>query len=381
MPKGPLQILDLRDSPWVDGPGRTILQSAGMVDNQRCEIIVGAFKGDSHGEHAYMSQAEAMQLRVLPIRENSAFDRQVIRQIMESIDRLSIDILHTHDFRSDLFGLLCAKRAKIPVVSTCHGWIANNLKGKVYTQLDRFMLRFFDRVITVSDVMRGQLRDWGIKDERLTVIPNALVIDDYRPDKSNQMFRQELGLSATTKLIANIGRLSPEKGQDIFLHAAKQLLATNPDLCFVLIGIGLQQDYLQQLARDLGIASNVVFAGYRKDMHDIYNSLDLVVQSSYTEGMPNVILESLLMQVPVVATRVGGTGEVVQHEYSGLLIDANNLPQLVAGMADYLDNPQRHRYMVDMGRQYVIEHFDHNHRVSRLMDVYDQVAGRTGKGD
>lgn len=380
MSKGPLHILDLRDSPWVDGPGRTILQSAAMVDRERCEIIVGAFNGNSHGEHAYMSQAEAMQLQVLPIRENSAFDRQVISQILESIDRLSIDILHTHDFRSDLFGLWCAKKANIPIVSTCHGWIANNFKGKVYTRLDRFMLRFFDRVITVSDVMREQLLDRGVKDDRLRVIPNALVIDDYRPDKSRQAFRQELGLSPNTRLIANIGRLSPEKGQDIFLRAARQLLETNHDLCFVLIGIGPQQDYLQQLARQLGIASSVVFAGYRQDMQEIYNSLDLVVQSSCTEGMPNVILESLLMQVPVVATRVGGTEEVVQHGFSGLLIDANNLPQLVAGIADFLHSPQRHRDMVDKGREYVMEHFDHNRRVNRLMDVYEQVAEQTEKG-
>jgi glycosyltransferase involved in cell wall biosynthesis len=351
-----------------------------MVDRERCEIIVGAFNGNSHGEHAYMSQAEAMQLQVLPIRENSAFDRQVISQILESIDRLSIDILHTHDFRSDLFGLWCAKKANIPIVSTCHGWIANNFKGKVYTRLDRFMLRFFDRVITVSDVMREQLLDRGVKDDRLRVIPNALVIDDYRPDKSRQAFRQELGLSPNTRLIANIGRLSPEKGQDIFLRAARQLLETNHDLCFVLIGIGPQQDYLQQLARQLGIASSVVFAGYRQDMQEIYNSLDLVVQSSCTEGMPNVILESLLMQVPVVATRVGGTEEVVQHGFSGLLIDANNLPQLVAGIADFLHSPQRHRDMVDKGREYVMEHFDHNRRVNRLMDVYEQVAEQTEKG-
>ena len=135
-----------------------------------------------------------------------------------------------------------------------------------------------------------------------------------------------------------------------------------------------QQDYLQQLVDELGIADHVVFAGYRKDMRDLYNSLDLVVQSSYTEGMPNVILESLLMQVPVVATDVGGTAEVVQHEQSGILIEANNLQQLVNGMQDYLDNPRRHADLVAAGREYVARNFDHNRRVARLMDVYEQVA-------
>ena len=119
-----------------------------MVDPSRCEIIVGAFYGDSHGEHAYMQAARERQLQVLPIMEQSAFDRQVVKQILQAISQHSIDILHTHDFRSDLFGLWCAKKAGIPLVTTCHGWIANNLKGRVYTSIDKFSLRFFDRVIT-----------------------------------------------------------------------------------------------------------------------------------------------------------------------------------------------------------------------------------------
>lgn len=380
MPQGPIRILDLRDSPWVDGPGRTILQTASMVDRDRCEILIGAFCGDGHGEQAYMQEAKRLGLQVFPIVERNTFDRQVLMQIRNAIQCESIDILHTHDFRSNIFGLLCAKRAGIPVVSTCHGWIANNWKGRVYTSIDKLTLRLFDCVVAVSDAMGKQLQGFGIHADRIQVIRNALIIEQYQPDRGNQEFRREFGISDDTHLIANIGRLSPEKGQDIFLRAARVILEDRQDVLFILIGVGPEETMLRRLAKELCIENFLLFAGYRKDMREIFNSLDLVVQSSFTEGMPNVILESMLMQVPVVATRVGGTAEVVRQDYSGVLIEPNNLDELVDGITRYLQNPGEHRAMAKNGCVFVREHFDHNRRISMMMETYESIIqGRIGR--
>lgn len=377
MMRPPYKVLDLRDSPWVDGPGRTILQSATMVDEDSCKIMIGAFFNDSHEKHAYINEAERLRLDILPIKESSAFDRQVIRQILDAISRHSINILHSHDFRSNIFGLICAKRARIPIISTCHGWISNGIKGKIYTNIDKLSLRFFDEVISVSDTMRKQLLAMGIADDRISVIRNALIVDNYQPDRSRQILRDELGLSADTKIIANIGRLSPEKGQDIFLQAAQDLLKRYDKLCFVLIGIGPDKSRLEKLVSELGINDSVVFLGFRKDMHEIYNSIDLVVQSSYTEGMPNVVLESLLMKVPVVATAVGGTSEIIKAGATGVLIEPHNLPQLVDGIAGFLDMPGQYQVMAQAGSEFVGRNFDHNQRVTSLMNVYEKVMSRT----
>jgi len=374
MSNRPIRILDCRDSPWVDGPGRTILQVASMVDRARCEIIIGAFCGKSHGDHAYMQEAQRLGLQLLPIIEESAFDRRVLKQISHAIKKESIDILHTHDFRSHMFGLLCAKMAGIPIMATCHGWIANNRKGKIYMLIDKFTLRFFDCVIAVSDRMGRQLQEMGIRPDRIRVIRNALVLDEYQPDRAKQEFRRELGVSDNTRIIANIGRLSQEKGQDIFLQAAQVILQDHQDVLFVLIGIGPEEDRLREMAKALDIEKYLVFAGYRKNMREIYNSLDLVVQSSYTEGMPNVILESLLMEVPVVATKVGGTAEVVQDQQTGVLIEPHDLGQLVMGIASFLQNSSWHRQAVKKGRLFVSQNFDHKKRVELLMDSYDAVS-------
>lgn len=367
------RVLDLRDSPWVDGPGRTILDTASMVDPGRYRIVVGAFSGDRHGEHAYLAEAVRRRLETYPIAEKRALDPDVLRQIMSWCRSNAIDIIHTHDFRSDLYGLVAARRLGIPAVSTCHGWIANDLKGRIYTSVDKFLLRFFDRVIVVSARMQTQLASRGIPARKIALIQNALIVENYRPDRGDRAVRAEWGIPGHHRLVGKIGRLSPEKCQDLFLRAAAELLTHDRDLSFVLIGIGPEEERLRRLAAELGIAGHVVFAGYRGDMQRVYNSLDLVVQSSSTEGMPNVVLEALLMRVPVVATDVGGTAEIVTDGKSGRLIPPNDLGALVAGMREALGDARRAAEWVDAGERTVRSDFSHNLRLQRIMAVYDQV--------
>lgn len=372
------RVLDLRDSPWVDGPGRTILDTASMVDPQRYRIVVGAFSGERHGEHAYLTEALRRDLETYPIAERRALDPEVLRQIMRWCRSNAIDIIHTHDFRSDLYGLAAARRLGIPAVSTCHGWIANNLKGRIYTSVDKFLLRFFDRVIVVSARMQAHLRSRGIPAHKIALIQNALIVEQYRPERSDRTLQAEWGIPAHHKVVGKIGRLSPEKCQDLFLRAAAELVRHDPAVSFVLIGIGPEEERLRRLADELGIADRVVFAGYRSDMQRVYNSLDLVVQSSSTEGMPNVILEALLMRVPVVATDVGGTAEIVTDGKSGRLIPPNDLQALVAGMREALTGTARTAAWVDAGERQVRANFSHHLRLQRIMAVYDQVLGGRG---
>lgn len=367
------RVLDLRDSPWVDGPGRTILDTASLVDAQRYRIVVGTFSGATHGEHAYLNEAVRRGLETYAIRERRSLDWEVLNQVMRWCRNHAVDIIHTHDFRSDLYGVIAARRLGIPAVSTCHGWIANDFKGRLYTRIDKYLLRLFDRVIVVSARMRDHLLGLGIPAQRISVVQNALIVENYRPDRGDRSLRREWGIPEQDKVIGNIGRLSPEKRQDLFLRAAAALLRDTPGLRFVLIGIGPDEQALRRLAVELGIADKVIFAGYRSDMQNVYNNLDLVVQSSSTEGMPNVVLEALLMRVPVVATDVGGTAEIVVDGASGRLIPPNDLDALTAGMREALTDPHCAAAWVEAGERRIRDCFSHSVRLQRIMAVYDQV--------
>ena len=301
----PVQVLDLRDSGWVDGPGRTVLDTASHIDRERCEIVVTGFIDERNSSNEYVEEARSRSLRVEVIREKRALDLSVIRQVFEIVRRNSIDLIHTHDFRSNVLGLYCAKRLGLPVVTTCHGWIANDIKGRAYSAIDQRLLRYFDRVVVVSKVMKDRLVARGLSESVIAVVQNALIVGNFEPSAENHAFREELGLSPSTRIISNIGRLSPEKGQHQFILAAKELVKEFEDVQFVLVGTGKDEGFLREIVRANDLSDHVSFVGYRKDMTSIYSSTDLVVQSSSTEGMPNVILEALLMETPVVATRCG----------------------------------------------------------------------------
>lgn len=369
----PCCVLDLRDSPWVDGPGRTILDTASMIDPERYRITIGAFSGCRHNEHDYLKEARRRELDVCPIPERRAFDLAVLRHILGWSRENRIDIIHTHDFRSDVYGYMAGRMLGIPVIATCHGWIANNSKGRLFTWLDKKFMRRFDRVIVVSRKMRAQLIGAGVPDRKIVVIQNALVVDQYRPDRADTRIRRELGIPEGHKVVANIGRLSAEKCQDLYLRSAAMVLRTHPDTFFLLIGIGPDEGRLRGLCEELGIAGKVRFTGYREDMRDVYNAIDLVVQSSRTEGMPNVVLEALLMRVPVVATDVGGTAEIIQDGITGRLLPPNDLDAMSLAISHALSSMETMQSWTELGERHVRSMFNHDRRLRLIAETYDSV--------
>lgn len=370
-------ILDLRDSPWVDGPGRTILDCGSSLRGRGYDLVIGAFSGGAYPKsHAYAEEAARRGLAVRMLQEKRSLDFGVVRQVTAIIDEVGADIVHTHDFRSNIFGLLAARLRRKPVVTTVHGWIANDSKGKFYVATDKAIIRFFDHIVTVSERTRTLVEKTRVNANKVSVIPNALILDRYVPERRDDAFRREIRAGRETLLIANIGRLSPEKGQIEFLQAAKRLLEMGIDAKFILIGIGPDQEKLGRYVAENGMTSAVVFAGFRDDMIRIYNSLDLVVQSSYTEGMPNVVLEALLMEVAVIATDVGGTAEVLRHAQTGMLIRPGVVEEIVDQISAYRSEPEKFRAMARQGRQDISRRYDHNLRVDRLAALYRRLQNQ-----
>ena len=371
-----ITILDLRDSPWVDGPGRTTLESAIRIDREKYHIIVAGFSGGAQKTGEYLREAERRGLPVARLEESGAFDPGVFKQVLHLIDLHAVDIIHTHEFRSNVIGLVCARLRRLPVVATCHGWIANSAKGKIRVFLDRLALYFFDHIIVVSKKLQAQLNRQGIGMARTSALPNAVAFENFLRVPGESRFRNELGVQSSTVLIANIGRLSPEKGQFEFIRAASAVLRDYPDVRFILIGIGPDQSRLVQLVNEYGIAGKVIFCGYRADMPNIYSSLDLVVQSSFTEGMPNVILEAAAMEIPVIATQVGGTAEIIEHGVSGILVRPGATEELASAVLNFLRHRMKHQDMARRAAYSVRQRFSYESRTGALIKIYDNLVSR-----
>jgi glycosyltransferase involved in cell wall biosynthesis len=372
-----INVLHLRDSPWIDGPGRTILETGAQIDRSDFNYIIGAFSLYDATQNDLVEAARARGIQAFEIKERHPLDLKAVSTISSFIKRNNVHIIHSHEVRSNLIGLFCAKRNDVKVVTTLHGWIENNRRDRCKVALDKFSLRFFDMVIVVSELLKATAIKHRIQPDRVHLLRNSIVVDNFVIDDSDDSFRHEFAIPPDTVLIANIGRLSPEKGQADFIQAAIRILKRNKKTKFIIIGIGPEEAALKQMVRESGLSNYFIFTGYRKDISRIYNSLDLVVQSSYTEGMPNVILESLLMKTPVIATRVGGTPEIVHNNVTGILIEPGNVSELAKHIDNFLKNKDIYVAMAVAGKQFVEKACSYKYRTAKLSKLYHHLMNET----
>jgi len=372
-PPAPIRVLHVRDSPWIDGPGRTILETATSVDRAQIDFHMGAFVSSAGDPHPFVEESRRRGLSVHPIPDNGGLSSQVIERIVALIDEHRIDVLHTSEFRSNVMGLLARRRRpKVRLVATVHGWIANDLKGRVYRFADKILLRWFDCAIFVSDATRSKIPRWWLPSSRTHVLRNALVMSQYADSGGA---RRPFAADGDIRLLS-VGRLSPEKAQDLMLRVVAALLPRYPRLRLRIAGIGPLEGELRALAQSLGIAAQVEFAGFVQNMRPEYDNADLVVQSSLTEGLPNVILEAAMLGVPILATDVGGTSEVVEHSRGAWLIPAGSEAALMDGMSRFLDDPKSFAAMARAARASVESRFSFSTRTASLTRIYALLLGR-----
>lgn len=343
------------------------------MDRTKFNYCVGAFGGRGGRNNALFEAALDRRLKAFLIEERGAFSPGVLFQVLKIIDKERIRILHTHEVRSDLIGFLCSRFRNVVLVATVHGWIANDAKGRFYKAADKALLHRFDHVVTVSGKLKQEAVNAGIPERKITVLPNALVLEQYARDPADKSFRRELAVPDDALFIGNIGRLSPEKGQRDFLLAASRVLKHFKDARFVLVGSGPELRNLQLLSKSLRIEHAVAFAGFRTDMIKVYNGLDLIIQTSATEGMPNVVLEALLMRLPVIATDVGGTAEIVIDRTTGILVPSGNPERVSSEILKFIKDSESLKRMAAKGHDHVCKKFNFKCRTQKLSYIYERL--------
>lgn len=368
-----INVLHLIDTDRVSGPGKTIMESARSLHDTEFRVTIAAHNFGKEHKNPYLDQVNAQGFDQVLIPIRNQYDPEVVTRLIRVLKEKRIDIVHTHGYKSDLFGLIAARLCGIKAVSTVHGWIQNNLRAKLYVRMDKFLLRWFDRVIAVSDRIREALLQAGIPGRKLVTIHNAINLERYSPDLGSDILRKQYGLSSRNNLIGTIGRLSPEKGQKDFLDAAKLTLNHVNGCYFFVIGEGSDNKYLTNYAKLLGIETRVKFTGHRSDMIDVYKSIDIIVNPSYTEGLPNVVLEAMAMNRPVIATPVGGVPEIIFHGKTGLLVEQKSPNELANSVRFLLENPNQREQIIRSARVLIERQFSFHQRMEKIKSLYHEL--------
>jgi glycosyltransferase involved in cell wall biosynthesis len=247
--------------------------------------------------------------------------------------------------------------------------------------VDEFFVKRFHRVIAVSEQLRDLMLRAGVRRDRLVLLHNAIVLDNYRRTGRRGLVAELTGRPVQAPLIASIGRISHEKGQVDLVEALAIVVARGFVVSAVFAGDGPARAAVAERVRALGLEDSVHMPGYVSQPQRILEEADLMVLPSYTEGLPNAALEALAMDVPVLATRVGGTPEVLTDGQTGRLVEPGSPRALAEGIIDFLSDRPRWKAMAARGHEMVGARFDFVTRTRRLEAIYDELAiqGATGE--
>jgi len=343
------------------------------------ELMVLYRRGDSMSSlHPLVVEARRRGVKAEQLDGGPRFPLRGVLYVANKLRKEGFSVLHTHDYKTDLLGLLAAGLARIPCVATVHGYVFVSRRLRIYRMLDLLVLRFFSRVITVSEELRQQLLTAGLRGERVITVHNAIdpVAFISQGTQSISWLRQQLGIGRDQPLIATVGRLIPGKGHRYFLAAAKQVLQARPEARFLVVGEGPLRGKLEALSAALGIQHAVSFLGFRQDVAALMEASDLIVLPSLEEGQPVVLLEALALAKPVVATAVGGVSEVVRHKETGLLVPPRDSDELARAMLYLLDHPDEGARMGQKGQEVVARDFTVEAMAEKTAAVYRQILAR-----
>jgi glycosyltransferase involved in cell wall biosynthesis len=293
--------------------------------------------------------------------------------------RERIDLLHLNNsFDTGAEWMMAAWLAGVPTVTHQRGLVRD--RGRMV----RWLARRLSAVICISAAVRRDVESAGIGAARLVTIFNGLDPQALRVTRGEQEIRAELGIPATTRLIGMVGNIQRWKGQHVVLRALASLGAQHPDLACILIGavspnnpedIAYQRELEAEIAA-LGLGRRVFLTGYRSDVPNYVNALEMLIHASVTpEPFGRVLLEGMAQHKPVIASRAGGAEEIIEHGISGLLYPPGDAPALAECIGGLLDDARRRREIGEAGYRRLLNVFGIRRNVTETELLYQSILG------
>ncbi|MFP5234136.1 MAG: glycosyltransferase family 4 protein [Acidobacteriota bacterium] len=370
-----MRVLHLISSGGMYGAEAVILNLSRTLNQQGHASLIGVFSNAANPnlQLHQLALAEGIESHQIPCR--SQIDRSVPAAIRSLAASTQAEVIHAHGYKADVYAWLAMRgyrsRSGLPLVSTCHTWYDDNALVWLYGAIDRRVLRRYQAVIAVSDGVRARLLAAGVPAGRIHFIRNGI---DLRPFSSAGDRPRPLRdpADADGLVVGWVGRLTRDKGPDLFLRAVAQLRSRFPSTRYVMVGEGPYRPECERLIAELAVGDLVQLLGQRADMPAIFASCDLMVSSSRLEGLPMAILEGMAASLPWVAASVGAIPLAVRDGENGILIPPENVEALAAGMARLLQDAAERTRMGVAARSLAEREFSAQRMTSDTLKVYEQ---------
>lgn len=374
----PPRVFHLISSSGFLGAENVALELAVQCRERGCDVSIGALVNADHPNHDLAEEASRRHINVTVYPCAGRLDRTVMAGIAHEISNERVDILHSHNYKSNYYAWRAMGAGRPGWVVTNHGR-RSGLKLFFYNLADAFVAGHADRVVAVSEKIARKLRRAGIGRERLRIIDNGIDTRRFEARPAVPELRDALGIPASARVIGTVGALTREKGQIFLLQAAPVALQSFPSAFILIVGDGPERGALEEEAVKLGIRHRVVFAGSRKDIPDLLGVMDVFVFPSLSEGLPMALLEAQASGTPTVATRVGAIPSVILDQVSGLLIPPADQDAIAGAVVRILSDPVAASMMAAKGAERVRENFSARAMADGYLALYHEIL-RDRKG-
>lgn len=372
-----LRVLQIVDGFRMGGAESKLLELIAHLDKQRFEITLANVGPTGPLEERF----HQLGVDIFQFTRRSAFDPLPVWRLYRLMRQREIDIVQTTLLWADIIGALAAKLARVPAIFS---WETVSHEGDPFHNNFqrragyRLAMKWVDRIIPVShEIKRSLIKRRNIPAEKIHVIHYGVDLEKYRPaDRQAALAkRRELGISSDAILIGVMARLEPPKGHRFFIEAFPAIVKQFPRAHAIFAGEGSLRAELEAQARALGVNGHITFLGARNDVNEILGALDLFVLPSVSEGLPNVVLEAMAAQKPVIATAVGGIPEVVSHGENGFLTPPADASALQKLLLQCLNGQERWPLLAQEGRRTVETEFSLAYQVASFERIFAEVYG------
>ena len=376
-----MNVLHLIDSFEQGGTERQAVQLVRLLqERRRCRVHLACLqnKGPLRVEADRLSLGEMTEYPL-----TSFYDRNFatqVRRLVHFVKENKIDVIHTHDFYTNIFGMTAAAMARVRA-RIASKRETDGFRSAMQKRGERGAFRLAHRVVANSEAVRTQLIREGVRTEKVVTLYNGLdlervrVSDHLNRDPALVTFR--LPCEPSRRFVTIVANLNHSvKDHPTFLRAAARVRAEIPEAGFVIAGEGVLLPSLRELAHQLGIAKDVFFIGRCDRVAELLFVSDVCVLSSRAEGFSNAILEYMGAARPAVVTDVGGAREAVVEGETGYIVPAGDDEKMAERIIRLLHQPESARELGKRGRQRVLEHFSCQRHLDNTLGLYSELLGK-----
>jgi glycosyltransferase involved in cell wall biosynthesis len=323
----------------------------------------------------FIESARTAGIPVANVWEQGRFDRGAQVRLLRAVHQLRPQAVQTHSVKSHFLTAHIRRKLGARWIAFHHGYTAEDVKMRLFNQLDRYSLPRAAAVVTVCEAFAGGLENYGVKPERLHVLHNSLDPGwARRPGLEEDAARLRARWPGQTVVLLCVGRFSKEKGHSTLIRALAEVRPRTP-VFLVLIGDGPLRADVEALVRAERLEECVFFAGQQKDVRPYFAAANALVLPSLSEGSPNVLLEAMAARLPIVSTRAGGACEIVSDRKTALVVPTNDPGALARAIQHIAGDAELRAQLAARAYTRLIEHFSPAAYDAKLFGIYESVLG------